>query len=645
MTDIEKRIVTAYLGQPDQEDCYSDAVPADALSAEGKKKIVMPQVMSMTKYLFSNYRLMMYSYMNRSLRTGVLRQLTGYHILNRVLNKESCCFPYVSFWRIDRTAFWADVTVSLKLDTTTGQVDWDGILSLWCSFGDSFSCTVEDLTECVDRRAEGYDMLSPFLIPYYTSKRVDEVTEEMWHQFRKDAVAIPAYRDPVKLAAWMGLKLQYCPLFNHKGIGGIIFFSDGEIQLREEGHDCEGDRPRTVRVAANTIVINTNCVRYDYSAFNIFHECFHYEFHYLFYRLQDMYNTDLRKIKTVEVEIEPGKELSDPIFFMEKQANRGAYGLLLPASTTQELIAAACERAACYRHAGEKYEIAGKIIAKDLSLPHFRVRARMIQLGHVAAKGALNYVEKKLIQPFAFDIEAWREEQHTFVIERDTVTALMRESEDFNSVMRCGSYTYADGHVVRDDPRFVKTKNDRLILTEWAYAHVDECCLRFVRVYVQQDLGKYVFGRMYYDADYVKQTQFYLDDLINKEHMDELEAKYKYCREFPTSFREAFDQIRTRNGISLNKLAEELNIDDRTLSRWLDDPTRYRNEDFLTMIALIFKLPDWLSRLLFKRAHVQLDEDDRRHQALEHILRVQSADGIEKANAFLMSNHLQPLCL
>ena len=645
MTDIEKRIVTTYLGQPDQEDCYSDAVPADALSAEGKKKIVMPQVMSMTKYLFSNYRLMMYSYMNRSLRTGVLRQLTGYHILNRVLNKESCCFPYVSFWRIDRTAFWAVVTVSLKLDTTTGQVDWDGILSLWCSFGDSFSCTVEDLTECVDRRAEGYDMLSPFLIPYYTSKRVDEVTEEMWNQFRKDAVAIPAYRDPVKLAAWMGLKLQYCPLYNHKGIGGIIFFSDGEIQVREEGHDCEGDRPRTVRIAANTIVINTNCVRYDYSAFNIFHECFHYEFHYLFYRLQDMYNTDLRKIKTVEVEIEPGKELSDPIFFMEKQANRGAYGLLLPASTTQELIAAACERAACYRHAGEKYEIAGKIIAKDLSLPHFRVRARMIQLGHVAAKGALNYVEKKLIQPFAFDIEAWREEQHTFVIERDSVTTLMRESEDFNSVMRSGNYTYADGHVVRDDPRFVKTKNDRLILTEWANAHVDECCLRFVRVYVQQDLGKYVFGRMYYDADYVKQTLFYLDDLINKEHLDELDAKYKYMRDFPVEFRAAVDLLRRRNGITLEMLAEDLNMDYRTLGRWLSDPAKYRNEDFLTCLSLVFSLPDWLSRLLFKRAHMLLDEDDRRHQAIEHILRVQSADGIDKANEYLVANHFSPLTI
>ena len=33
----------------------------------------------------------------------------------------------------------------------------------------------------------------------------------------------------------------------------------------------------------------------------------------------------------------------------------------------------------------------------------------MIQLGFVQAKGALNYVERKLIQPFAFNLDAWRE--------------------------------------------------------------------------------------------------------------------------------------------------------------------------------------------------------------------------------------------
>ena len=644
MTDLEERIVTAYIDQPDQEDCSTDAVPDSALSG-GKKTILMPQVISMTKYLFANYRLKMYSYLNHSLRTGALRSIIGVHFTNKVLNKESCCFPGVSFWRIDRTSFWADVEVALFLNTVSGPCEWRGVLSLWCSFGDVFSCSIEELSEACYRRAEGFDQLSPFLIPYFTNKRVDEVAEDLWMQYRPEALAIPVLRDSEKLAALMGLEVQYYPLYDCKGIGGIIFFADGELIVREEPQGFKAETPRPIQIKANTIVVNTNAIRQSYAAFDIFHECFHYEYHYLFFRLQEMYNSDLRRIKTVEIEIDQEKELSDPVYFMEKQATRGAYGLMLPVSSTQERIIAACNEVTRCRHSGERYEIAGKAIARELDLPHFRIRARMIQLGHIEAKGALNYAEKKLIQPFAFDVEAWREEEHTFVIDRDTVSALMCDNEDFQTVMQSGRYIYADGHVVRNDPRFVKSLRDRFVLTDWANAHIDDCCLRFVRVYIQQSIGKYVFGRMYYDADYVKQTLFYLDDLINKEHLDELDAKYKYCREFPISFREAFDLIRKQKGLSLFTLSEKLNMDKATLIRWISDPAKYRNEDFLTALALVFELPDWISRLLFKRAHVQLDDDDRRHQALAHILRVQSANGIDEANAYLKKNRLSPLSL
>ena len=118
-----------------------------------------------------------------------------------------------------------------------------------------------------------------------------------------------------------------------------------------------------------------------------------------------------------------------------------------------------------------------------------------------------------------------------------------------------------------------------------------------------------------------------------------------YMRDFPVEFRVAVDLLRRRNGITLEMLAEDLNMDYRTLGRWLSDPAKYRNEDFLTCLSLVFSLPDWLSRLLFKRAHMQLDEDDRRHQAIEHILRVQSADGIAKANEYLVANHFSPLTI
>lgn len=643
MTTTEKGILTAYFGQPDVEDCSSDAVPNGTLSTEGKQTIQLPEVVSMTKVFFEKNRLQLFSFLKTCLRNGTLQSFIGLPTKTKYFNRDTCAFPYVTFWRIDRTDFWADVDVRLTIDTTAGPIEWKGILSVWCRFDTELSCTVEELTDSVDRRAEGCTMLSPFLVPYLTNKQVDEAAEEIWKQYRQEALLIPNYRDPVKLAERMGLRIEYYPLYNHQHAGAILFFADSELQICDNRQNAEEAMPRTIHVIANTIVVNTNAVRSEYSGFNIYHECFHYEYHYLFYRLQDMYNTDIQKIKTVEIVMEQGARLSDPVYFMEKQADRGAFGLALPATTTQEAIIEACNRVKHYRHAGEKYQIAGKALAREFDIPHFRIRARMIQLGHIEAKGALNYAEKKLIQPFAFDTEAWREEQHTFVVDRDTVSILMHQNDDFRAVMQSRSYIYADGHVVRNDPRFVKTVRDQFVLTDWANAHVDECCLRFVRVYVQQDVGKYIFGRMYYDADYVKQTQFYLHDLINQEHLDELEAKHQYCRDFPISFRDAVDQLRNRKGLSLSSLSEQLNMDKATLLRRLDDPKKYRNEDFLTVLALLFGLPDWLSRLLFKRAGLQLDDDNRRHQALAYILRVQSADGIEAANDFLKRNNQAPL--
>ena len=645
MTTAEKEILTAYFGQPDVEDCSSDAVPNGALSAEGKQTIQLPEVVSMTKVFFEKNRLQLFSFLRTCLRNGILQSLIELPIKTKYFNRDTCAFPYVTFWRIDRTDFWADVDVRLTIDTTAGPVEWKGVLSVWCRFDTEHTCTVEELTDSVDRRAEGCTMLSPFLVPYLTNKQVDEAAEEIWKQYRQEALLIPNYRDPVKLAERMGLRIEYYPLYNHQHAGAILFFADSELQICDNRQNAEEAMPKTIHVIANTIVVNTNAVRSEYSGFNIYHECFHYEYHYLFYRLQDMYNTDIQKIKTVEIVMAQGTRLSDPVYFMEKQADRGAFGLALPATATQEAIREACNRVKHYRHAGEKYQIAGKALAREFGLPHFRIRARMIQLGHIEAKGALNYAEKKLIQPFAFDTEAWREEQHTFVVDRDTVSALMRQNDDFRAVMQSRSYIYADGHVVRNDPRFVKSARDQFVLTDWANAHVDECCLRFVRVYVQQNVGKYIFGRMYYDADYVKQTQFYLHDLINQEHLDELEAKYRYCRDFPISFRDAVDQLRKRKGLSQISLSEQLSMDKATLLRWLDDPTKYRNEDFLTTLALVLGLPDWLSRLLFKRAGFQLDDDNRRHQALAYILRVQSADGIEAANDFLKRNNQHPLSI
>ena len=60
-------------------------------------------------------------------------------------------------------------------------------------------------------------------------------------------------------------------------------------------------------------------------------------------------------------------------------------------------------------------------------------------------------------------------------------------------------------------------------------------------------------------------------------------------------------------------------------------------------LSLYFKLPDWISELLFKRAHVYLDSDDERHAAMIEIQRSRSCDGIEAAQEFMKMRGVEPL--
>lgn len=637
-------------GLPEVEDCSSSVIPDVVETEEGTRKVIVSDPVSMTKYLFDNYRLSLYSYLNKCRRDGTLSKMIGMEVLNKVFNREAVNFTEVKYWRIDRENFYTDVAVELKIMSAYGPFTWNGFIEIWCSFEGDFSISIDDLCESVDRK--GFDPLSPFLVPYFTNKRVDEVAEELWREHIPKALSDPKERDAKKLAKSMGLEVKHYDIYEHEGVKGIIFFAEDDLLVGEDRfeYDENGNKqsikackPDKKRIPANTIVINTNKIKKDYSEFHIFHECVHNEFHYLFFRLQRMGNSDPRRMKTKEIIIGKDEEVKDEMYFMEKQANRGAYGLMTPATDTRERILAECGKVKIYRHFGEKFEKAGKALGIALHLPHFHVRARMIQLGFIEAKGSLNYAERRLIRPFAFNIDSWRESEHTYVVERSAVMDICRSDDTLNKIMENGDYIYAEGHVVRNEPKFVKKKGNDYILTDLANAHVDDCCLRFVRRYKQENIGQFVYDRMYFDADYLKQTQFYLSDIMNQAQLDELEAKRKYRAEFPDNFREAVKMLLKKNKISIERLSEILLMDRVTLSRWLDEPKRYRNEDFLTLLSLIFKLPDWISALLFKRAHYQLDEDDKRHCAIQHILRVQSEDGIEAANEYLTKNNLAPL--
>lgn len=564
--------------QPDIENCSNGTAPRPNMTADGVQKMTAPVAITMTKYLFKHYRLNMYSYLNSSLRSGKLRDAVGFSFTNRKVNREVCTFRGVNFWRIDRRNFWADVRVSLLLGTESGSWEWRGYLCFWFSAGHSGSLTgtIEELTseeDAPDRK--NMALLSPYLIPYFTSAKMDAEAENLWETYIPGSLADPELRKAQDLARAMGLSIVHLPLHRHKGVSSILFLIDDCALVSESGASSV-----EVRIPANTIVINTNNVKKEYSDFNIFHECVHYCEHYLFFCLQEMHHDDLLRMKTREIEIpDAGEKVSNPVYWMEKQANRGAYGLMMPVRFMCGLMA-----------------------------------------------------EKS-------------QSEHTFNIDRLTAGDLYEKNAGFREVLDSGKFIYADGHIVRNEPRFVEQAPWGHMLTPWAIRHVDQCCLRFTRIYEQENVGRYVFGRMNYDPNYVEQTMFYLEDLINEKEMDEIEAELQYKRRFPETFIEAFDMLMKRNGDTRETMAEKLNMPSRTLLRWLEDPDRRINADFVVTVALLWRLPDWISALLLDRAYIHLSETNRRHLALQYILKVLWSEGVDKANEFLVARKLDPLTI
>ncbi len=626
---------------------------------------------TLPKVFFDRNRRMLFARLNQYCRSGQLKQIVGFAFSDTRITRQSCEFTGWEFRRIDRENFYTYVFVTLKLTAPQGVRPWQGFMAVWCRFAPELRCSVEYMSgiENLPQR-EGEILLSPFAVPYMRGIELDKECEKLWEKWEirlAEEAGAPGDDEPrgfgsrraaEELAGKFGLSVRYLPVYHAEKTGSILFFAEGTLLIRKEnmasaeaGSIGEGRSmyekahpPQEMRIPAKTIVINTNMLREVYAAFSIYHEIIHYEFHYLFFCLQEMYNDDFREIKIREITVKPNEKITDPLYWMEKQASRGAYGFLMPTSWLRGEIDREARHIPRPRHAGEYFELVGRRICYKYRIANFRMRARLIQMGYIAAKGSLNWLKGgKRVEPFAFDPDNCRKIEETFVIDPFAAEKLYEENEAFRKALDSGDFIPADGHIVRNDARFVRETSGGLMLTPWANAHVDRCCLRFMRVYIQGGIGQYIFGRMNLDEDYVKQTMFYLEDFGNQEIMNEMEAELKYREQFPATFAEGVRKLMDRAGMTVEMMADGLGVEGRTFQRWMANSDKRYTEDVVIAMALILKLPEWISDLLLERAGLALNSRNPRHMALQWIRRVMWMDGIDRANEYLAQKTLAPL--
>ena len=553
---------------------------AQTLGNKGSK-IKVPKVQSMDTYIFQHYRSVMLAEANSKLASGEISRMVEMPIISEIIKKEDFYITNISYWRLNQCDFLADIYTQIELTVEMNGTDikeaFFFYFTIWFSFLEDFDYELRDFGLYSEKPKRDQIKLDQYLIPILSTEGIEQSADDIWIKHSPDALTESHLRNPFCLAKTYGLKIESLRLYQSNHVKAILFLKQDNVFIQEEQPEgvSEPIPPKLYSVPADTIVLNT-AAKHTEVDLDIYHECYHYEWHYLFYKLQEMNHSDLRQLPQQEFDEKNDIKIKDPTVYLEAQAKRGSIALMMPLGTMKKKIWREFQRASIpkrikeyFNHEGWRYETVARTIASEYQLKKYLVRKRLIMLGHVAAKGALNYVDGRYIDAFAFSHDHSANGNDTYVINRKNVDLLYRKNKEFQKLMSTGDYAFVDGHICFNDPDYVRITTDGARLSPWANAHVDQCCLRFVTKYIEEHTPCYHYGKAHSDEDNNHYNEF-LDKNASMTEKERMEARGKIISGMPLSFHEALVYIMKDHGsgkTTVEKLAEAMGVSERTIIR------------------------------------------------------------------------------
>ena len=555
--------------------------------------------------------------MNTRLANGELSLLLGRAVVSERIAPRELEIGGISCWRLNRTDFLADIDLTAAL--TVEEEDRDiplraGLcLSLWFCTEEGFDFEVQELHRLEDKPDRSFWKLDRFLVPILREDEIETGAERLWENCLPD-VREPKDRSARRLAEKLGLTVREMRLHCQNRTRSILFFRDGTVFTQEEKLTGETEFPLPVSrpVPAGTIVLNT-AARSECRDLDILHECIHYEWHLLFYRLQKLMSTSLQEIRYTAVRNTVGRPNADPLRFMEHQARTGSIALLLPQNLVRPRAWRLFQEASTspsvngyHNHPGFRWDRVIRRLSDEYGVPRTTLRRRLVQLGHPAAKGAVNFVDGRYITPFAFTEEHSANGQATLVIGRKALADLYHRSGEFRQLMTRGDFVYADGHVCLNDPQFLRATKEGARLTPWANAHADACCLRFEKVWLREnEESVWLFGTLNSSDDYVREYDRFLDRRLTLTARERLARRNRLMASMPAAFPEALVYLmenRDEGRVKVEELAAAAQVSAKTIQRYRNSERPSYNPDVVVAICIALHLPPWLSRLMLDKA-------------------------------------------
>jgi hypothetical protein len=336
-----------------------------------------------------------------------------------------------------------------------------------------------EIEEFQKQKYDSLNTLSKYLKPYFHTEDLDNRAENFLKKYYPEALMKPMPIQVYEISRKMNLTVRYAPL-EGTVFGRTYFANSEEIIYNDEW------KPVKEKISKGTILINRDTTfMQSLGGVNntIIHECVHWEFHKKFFELQHILNPEIKNTfcETVDYFLKGGI-LSEEFEWMEWQANALALRILLPSKTTKQkfdLVLKSLMDHFPNKKSTEIYELALNQVADFFHVTLSALKVRLIQLGYKGIIGINNYIDNQRKVSYFVNKKSIEFGQTYRIDFIDSVIASVFNPK-LKSLIDQNKIVFADGFYSLNDPKYVKVdQNGKVVLTDYALEHVDECCLVF----------------------------------------------------------------------------------------------------------------------------------------------------------------------
>ncbi|HEN2995565.1 TPA: ImmA/IrrE family metallo-endopeptidase [Streptococcus agalactiae] len=496
--------------------------------------------------------------------------------------------------------------------------------------------------------------LSKDWVPYIRKKDFDAIAEKFLRKYYPQALTQPTPVPVETIVSEMGLSIHQEKLTIDNSVFGKMVFKDTDVEVIEDEQLVSEHFNKGSILVDKDVVFKRNVGSYNNT---VIHECVHWELHKVFHEVKMVLDKDHSQVSSWTEENLADSSMWTSLDWMEWQANGIAPRILMPKVQTRIKIRELFQTLTLVNPDISRSELVQEVVdnlATFFEVSRQAAKIRMIDLGFKEANGVYNYLDDRYMHNFAFELEAF-DKGSSYTITSNDLCFEYCFNESFRQIIDRNKFIYVDNHLCLKDKKFIYMTKDGPIMTDYAYEHMDECCLIFK---VKSKNFTSISNETYYDyvlnRGVTKESEIkadFVDILQNPSLMDQLppldmmklgKKISELLKELPFEFSGTLRSHRKRKNCTQPFLAKLVGITERTLRDYEKLEDNLPRLELTLSFCFALKLRPELSDDMIKKAGHQLTISPP-HQVYKMLLSTSYYKPLGEINSILQAAEMKTL--